>query len=93
MSKKVTGMNMPAPKRNDEKAARRWRGSLFWDFNGRLMWHNGEHYEMLEAPKSVTFPICQGCGHVIWTWPHFKEEVPDNAICDPCAKDELDSQQ
>lgn len=62
------------PKRNDDDAARRWRGPLF--------------HGLLDPPGSVTFPICCLCGHVIWDWPHFEEPVPKQACCDACAKED-----
>jgi hypothetical protein len=85
-------MIIPFPKRSavpaDEGDARRWRGALFEGFRSPLKWVHGGYYRMLETPKSVTFPICISCDHVIWNWPHFEEEVPDNAICDDCAEKE-----
>jgi hypothetical protein len=77
----------PEPKRNDEEQARHWRGALFWGFSSPLTWKGDKYYESLEKPKSVTFPICQLCHHIIWEWPHFEEEVP-KAICTECADEE-----
>jgi hypothetical protein len=51
------------------------------------MWKD-EHYETLERPRSVTFPTCESCGHVVWEWPHFEEEVPEHAVCGACADEE-----
>lgn len=42
------------------------------------------HYFDIACPKSVTFPICHMCGRLVWDWPHFEEEVPDNAVCNGC---------
>ena len=82
----------PKPRRNDHAQAMRWRGALFWEFDPPLMWKDFDHYEMLERPGSVTFPICEGCGHVIWDWPHFEEEVPKHCICDRCAEEDEEGQ-
>jgi hypothetical protein len=79
----------PAPHRDDDAAAARWRGELFRGLRGGMMWRDEERgYITLPRPNSVTFPICTCCDHVIWDWPHFEEKVPHNAICDECAKDE-----
>jgi hypothetical protein len=88
-------IDWPEPKRDDEAKARRWRGSLFGKLSSPLMWRDKwlGSYQMLEAPKSVTFPICAFCEHVIWEWPHFEEEVPDNAICEQCFKEEEEAQK
>ena len=75
---------IPRGYRNDAKA-RMWMGSLFEGFRSPIMWKD-RYYEFLEPPRSVSFPICEGCGHVIWDWPHFEEEVPKNAACDECAE-------
>ena len=84
-------MIIPFPKRSgvpaDEWAARRWRGALFEGFRSPIMWQD-KFCCLLETPKSVTFPICACCDHIIWTWPHFEEEVPHDAICDRCAAEE-----
>jgi hypothetical protein len=72
-----------APKRDDDAEVRRWRGPLFCDLESPLMWKD-KYYKLLDPPNSVTFPICAGCGHVIWDWPHFEEEVPAQAICSQC---------
>lgn len=77
----------PKPERNDDANAKRWRGALFWNFDPVLQWKGKEYYECLQSPKSVTFPICEACNHVIWEWPHFEEPVPENAICEACAKE------
>jgi hypothetical protein len=69
---------------SDDKALQRWRGALFEDLQCPLMWKGKEYYEFLKAPNSVTFPICEGCGCVIWEWPHFEEQVPENAVCETC---------
>ena len=75
------------PKRDDEADARHWRGPLFSGFKSPLMWKDG-HYKMLEEPKSVTFPVCGFCRHIIWNNPFFEETVTDNWICDTCFKEE-----
>jgi len=75
-------------KRDDETEARKWRGPLFADTLTPLMWKEDGHYEMLKTPRSVTFPICAGCGHIIWDWPHFEEPVPDEACCNACAQED-----
>ena len=74
----------PVPERDDEANARRWRGCLFHKLAAGLVWKDKATgcYEMLRAPASVTFPICEACGHVIWDWPHFEEPVPKQAICE-----------
>lgn len=77
------------PKRDDEADARHWRGPLFL---GRstppLMWYENGAYEMIKHPKSVTFPICAFCRHIIWNNPHFEELITDQWICDTCFKEE-----
>lgn len=79
------------PKRvADETKVRPWTGTLFDDLKSPLMWKQDGYYQMLEPPKSVTFPICGGCGVIIWNWPHFEEEVPDNAWCDDCAREDAE---
>jgi hypothetical protein len=80
----------PAPERNDGSNVRRWRGALFWHFDSPLVWKGKDHYEAIEFPHSVTFPICHLCHHVIWDWPHFEEEVPENACCEACGNEEED---
>lgn len=80
-------MIIKRPKRNDGASAKRWRGPLFFEL-ASLMWKEGDHYEFLQQPKSVTFPICYCCGHVIWDWPHYEEPVPDEACCDACEREE-----
>ena len=82
-------MTFLPPERDDEANARYWRGSLFGELVSPLMWKDKwlGYFETLKSPKSVTFPICQGCNHIIWEWPHFEEPVPENAICDQCEKD------
>jgi hypothetical protein len=80
-------MKIKPPKRNDDAGVARWRGPLFWDTPIPLMWKGTEHYEFLDTPNSVTFPICKACGHIIWNWPHFEEAVPEEACCDDCAND------
>ena len=84
----------PEPKRDDEKNAKRWRGALFWQIASPLSWFDSlkGYYCFIERPRSVTFPICELCGHVIWDWPHFEEEVPDHACCDACAEEEEGNQ-
>ena len=37
-------------------------------------------------PNCITFPICALCGHVIWDWPHYKEEMEGEYCCDECCK-------
>jgi hypothetical protein len=77
------------PRRNDNKEAARWRGPLFEDFSCELIWNDPlKGCTSLEPPRSVTFPICQFCGHVIWDWPHFEEPVPDGAVCTTCAEED-----
>lgn len=90
MSEIDWGALFPKPQRDDEREAKRWRGALFWGLSVPLSWkdHQQGFYDHIKAPKSVTFPICFCCQHIIWDWPHFEEEVPDNAICDTCAEDE-----
>jgi hypothetical protein len=84
----------PAPKRDDEQEARRWRGPLFKTlFAGELAWRNGASFGFLEWPRSVTFPICSWCNHVCWDWPHFGEPVPENPICTQCGIDEQRHQE
>jgi hypothetical protein len=79
----------PKPKRNDEANARRWRGPLFENQFLPLVWRNKDgSYQTLRGPRSVTFPICDFCGHVIWEWPHFEEQVPEGAVCDQCFREE-----
>ena len=77
----------PPIKRDDEQVARRWRGELFHSWSSPIMWKD-DYYHFLERPRSVTFPICGLCGHIIWNWPHFEEEIPDKAICDTCFVEE-----
>jgi hypothetical protein len=81
----------PGPDRDDEQQAKRWRGSLFHDFDSPLMWKD-KHYKLLEPPNSVTFPICAVCHHIIWNWPHFQEDPPKEAMCDVCWDEEERSQ-
>jgi hypothetical protein len=76
----------PRHRHNDAKA-QVWMGELFNDYRCPLMWKGDKYWEFLEPPRSVSFPICEGCGHIIWDWPHFEEEVPKNACCDECAED------
>jgi hypothetical protein len=71
----------PPPERDDGANAKRWRGPLFWKFKSPLHWlerwdDKTRYYSSLDPPRSVTFPICISCGHVIWDWPHFEEDVP-----------------
>jgi hypothetical protein len=73
------------PKRDDEKAARRWRGPLFAELS--------DTHPNIDTPGSVTFPICAFCGHVVWEWPHFEEPVPKDAICDQCLREEIAAQE
>jgi hypothetical protein len=80
------------PKRDDEKTAKRWRGSLFNDFMSPILWKDA-HYKMLRPPNSVTFPICQACAHIVWEWPHFEEPVPEHAVCEACFEEELAAQE
>lgn len=80
-------MIIKPPKRDDDDGVKRWRGPLFWGMRAPLMWKQDGHYEILADPKSVTFPICYGCGHIIWDWPHYEEPVPENACCNECAKE------
>jgi hypothetical protein len=88
----LAGWTPPEPeRRNDEANARRWRGPLFSGFRTPLMWKD-KSFKILDHPKSVTFPICSFCKHVVWEWPHFEEEVPANAICGQCCKEEQESQ-
>jgi hypothetical protein len=80
-------INFPkTPRRGNDAEVRAWMGELFKDFRSPIVWKD-KYYEFLEPPQSVSFPICQGCGHIIWNWPHFEEEVPKNAACDDCAKE------
>ena len=72
---------------SDEDKATRWHGALFEDFRSPLIWKD-EYYEMLKPPNSVTFPICEGCQRIIWDWPHFEEQVPQNAVCETCFREE-----
>ena len=89
------------PPRQDGEAAARWRGPLFDRWDLALSWREpviagGETYmayRFLERPNSVTFPICSCCRHVIWEWPHFEEQVPENAACDACCEEEMESQR
>ena len=81
----------PKPERNDEAAARRWRGALFWNLDVPLRWRKG--FDTIDSPKSVTFPICFMCQHIIWDWPHFEEAVPENAACDACVDEAEDEWQ
>ena len=84
----------PPPKRNDESAAKRWRGPLFWSVKSPLSWKTEDGYlGFLELPRSVTFPICCFCNHLIWEWPHFGEEVPENALCGECFREEEEAQR
>jgi hypothetical protein len=85
----------PPMKRDDEANARRWRGQLFRGLRTPLVWRDKwkGHYENLHRPRSVTFPICEICDHIVWEWPHFEEEVPQNAICEICFKREQNSQE
>lgn len=71
----------PQRPRNDEIEARRWRGPLNLD------------YRQFGRPQSVTFPICSWCRHIIWDWPHYEEEVPKDALCEACWKEEVEAQQ
>jgi hypothetical protein len=75
------------PKYDDAATAKRWRGELFKDFYSPLTWKENGYYEMLKPPHAVTFPICQGCGRVVWDWPHFEEPVDENSICETCFND------
>jgi hypothetical protein len=91
------------PKRNDDDRARRWRGPLFDNMSSPLTWMEDlldypvgkyrKYYKALEQPKSVTFPICAICNHIVWEWPHFEEAVPDNAICGQCFKEEEEANE
>jgi len=85
----------PPKKRDDEANARRWRGPLFENLRlPSLMWRDKDgSYQTLRGPRSVTFPICALCGHIIWEWPHFEEQVLENAICDQCFREEQDAQE
>lgn len=76
--------------RHDDANAERWRGDLFGDMKlPRVCWKEGASYGFLKPPKSVTFPICACCDHIIWEWPHYEEEVPEDTMCDRCAEEEL----
>jgi hypothetical protein len=68
---------------SDDKEAARWRGYLKF----RVPWPFSEM-----KPNSVTFPICEGCGRVVWNWPHFEEPVPHGAVCEHCFKDAAESE-
>lgn len=81
-----------SPKRDDERNARRWRGSLFDNLRSPIMWKD-KYYETLKPPNSVTFPICCGCGHVVWEWPHFQEPVPDGAVCEKCFEEDKETEE
>jgi hypothetical protein len=81
------------PRRNDDLAASRWRGPIFWDWLPDFVWKDGVEAKTIEQPKSVTFLICAFCNRLIWSWPHFEEEIPENAICDACAEEEENLQQ
>jgi len=74
------------PGRHDDANAERWRGDLFGEGSRfpHLMWKQDGAYHLIDPPKSVTFPICTLCGHVVWEWPHYEEPVPDNAVCERC---------
>jgi len=72
------------PKRNDDGAAKRWRGPM--RMPEPLMWYGDA--KTVEPPNSVTFPICSFCRHIIWDWPHFEEPVADNSVCEACFKEE-----
>lgn len=85
--------NIPAPRRDDEKNAKRWRGPLFWGWGIPISWWTKKGYEKLDPPKSVTFPICAFCQHIVWEWPHFEEEVPHNAVCEQCFKEEEEANE
>jgi hypothetical protein len=80
-------------KRDDEHNARRWRGRLFGSLRSSFMWKDGHSYKRVELPRSVTFPICFFCAHVIWDWPHFEEPVPENAVCEKCAQEEKEAEE
>jgi len=85
----------PPVNRNDEANARHWRGQLFRGLRAPLTWRDKwkGHYESLPRPRSVTFLICMLCGHVIWEWPYFQEEVPENAVCTVCFKADEQSRE
>lgn len=76
----------PRHRRNDAKA-RAWLGNVIGDLKSPIVWKD-KYYKMLPAPNSVTFPICAGCGCIIWDWPHFEEEVPEECACEDCANDD-----
>jgi hypothetical protein len=80
--------------RNDEAVAQRWRGPLFKELRPEMSGFELVTFaQILDVPRSVTFPICALCSHVVWDWPHYEEEVPKNAICNECAEEEETSQR
>ena len=80
--------------RNDDAAVRRWRGPLFKELRPEMSGFELVTFaQILDVPRSVTFPFCTLCNHVIWDWPHYEEDVPENAICDECAEEEEEAGQ
>ena len=65
----------PWPNHVDDEAAERWRGPLFTEVGN---W----------SPKSVTFPICWACGHIVWDWAYYQETPPELVYCTQCYHDE-----
>ena len=61
---------------SDDAKVARWRGYLKFD----PLWIGGT----LLRPTSVTFPICDQCGRVVWDWPHFEEKVEEGSVCEDC---------
>jgi hypothetical protein len=77
------GPFLEEPPQPDGDEAARWRGPIFLHWEPPAMWKDGGAYKFLERPRHVTFPICDMCEHVIWTAPHFDEEI-HTEICDRC---------